>query len=236
MKELQEFNLSKVQTEIALFEKIPGKIFPKIDSEERLSRASNYLSRIKKVRKTIWDKFETYDVKFKKQKQSINEMQKMMKGDFAKIDRPYEFAESCIKEEILAYYKQEEIKALEAVEAKKKEDLETQKRMVEEAKMLEKAKTPEEKKELEEFLEETKPKTPAELPVIAPKTSIKTNEGTSYVIKSWKFKIVNPAMVEHQYLMINEAKIKEAIKNGARGDSIPGVEIYEESTLGNRPA
>lgn len=46
---------------------------------------------------------------------------------------------------------------------------------------------------------------------------------------SWKFEILNPGQIPNEYLMPDEKKIKEAIKNGVR--EISGVRIYPEEGL-----
>lgn len=58
---------------------------------------------------------------------------------------------------------------------------------------------------------------------------INTGAGSVSSKMLWKFEITNPTAVPVNYLMIDEAKIKQAIKDGIR--EINGVRIYQERSL-----
>ena len=65
-------------------------------------------------------------------------------------------------------------------------------------------------------------------PVIAPAQPVRTASGiTSYQVKSWKFEIVNAAIVPPDFQSPDEKKIKDSIDTGVR--DIPGVNIYEHT-------
>lgn len=49
--------------------------------------------------------------------------------------------------------------------------------------------------------------------------------------KTWGFRIVNPALVPNQYRVIDEAKIRGVVRSLGQAANIPGVEVYEETTV-----
>ena len=72
------------------------------------------------------------------------------------------------------------------------------------------------------------PKLP-EVPPAAPIKTVRAAEGTATEVKTWTFKIIDPAAVPREYLAINETLIRKAVKDGIRG--IPGVSIFEETNI-----
>lgn len=79
----------------------------------------------------------------------------------------------------------------------------------------------------EEFPDEM-PFTP---PTAAPKpVTVYGNTGSAASFtNTWDFEIVNPLMVPRDYLMPDEKKIRQAVKDGVR--EIPGVKIFEKTGL-----
>ena len=59
-----------------------------------------------------------------------------------------------------------------------------------------------------------------------------TNWGTSYVRKSWTFKIVDPTKIPSKYYVLDEGIIRQEIRDGVR--EIPGIEIFQEETMATR--
>lgn len=55
---------------------------------------------------------------------------------------------------------------------------------------------------------------------------IRTEAGSASQRKEWAFEIINPQEVPRDYCMVDERKIREAVKNGIR--AIPGVKIFEK--------
>lgn len=49
--------------------------------------------------------------------------------------------------------------------------------------------------------------------------------------KTWAFRIVNPTLVPNQYRVIDEAKIRGVVRSLGPASNIPGVEVYEETTV-----
>lgn len=88
--------------------------------------------------------------------------------------------------------------------------------------------------------EEAKAQVVAEMPVVQveapviPKASgpVRTAAGTASVRKRWEFGITDPTAIPREYLVVDEKKLREAIKAGVR--SIPGVNIFETSDIAIR--
>lgn len=56
---------------------------------------------------------------------------------------------------------------------------------------------------------------------------VRTAEGSSYQVSVWQFEIQAEADVPREYLLVDQAKIRQAVKDGVR--NIPGVRIFETS-------
>ena len=108
----------------------------------------------------------------------------------------------------------------EAYEAKLKADEENNKRLLEQKEAEAKG---EPAKEVE-LVEAT--------PVEAPKTQVRTESGMTYVQKRWKARITDEKIVPREFLGVDQVKVNDAIKSGVR--EIPGIEIFEESTVAVR--
>jgi seryl-tRNA synthetase len=61
---------------------------------------------------------------------------------------------------------------------------------------------------------------------------IETKLGSTSFVKKWTFKIVDISKISRKYLIVDEAKIKEAISNGER--EIKGVEIFQIEEMRTR--
>ena len=62
-----------------------------------------------------------------------------------------------------------------------------------------------------------------------PAATIRTAFGTRTFRHDWAFEVTNPEMVPREYLEVNEARIRLAIRNGAR--EIAGLRIYPTETV-----
>lgn len=56
---------------------------------------------------------------------------------------------------------------------------------------------------------------------------VRTAEGTSYQHKEWKFEVVKDADVPREFLVVDQGKIRQAVRDGIR--TIPGVNIFEHT-------
>ncbi len=69
---------------------------------------------------------------------------------------------------------------------------------------------------------------------VVPKQStiVRTEAGSATQRKVWKHEITDEGQVPREYLMIDEAKVRQAVKQGVR--EIPGVRIYEHTEIAFR--
>lgn len=61
---------------------------------------------------------------------------------------------------------------------------------------------------------------------------IETKLGSTSFVKKWTFKIVDISKISRKYLMVDEDKIKEAIKNGER--EIKGIDVFQIEEMRTR--
>lgn len=148
-------------------------------------------------------------------KKAINSLEKVRKGV---IESPYSFVRTVNN---LAKYYKEQLQPIEK-EAKRKysayqAELERQRLEVE---RLEAKKAQAKQATTDEVV--TTVATPE-----APKaTHAKT--GTASTRNKWQFEITDPTQIPVEYLMVDEKKIRQAVKDGVR--EIAGVRIFEEKT------
>nr|BDD43630.1 hypothetical protein 10 [Dehalococcoidia bacterium] len=140
-------------------------------------------------------------------------------------------AEKKAKEEAERLRKEAEEKRqaeLRAQEKEREEALQRQRELKEQAK-AEGVEAPEvEIPEVDEELK--KPVTVDDIAVDQPTTQpTKTAEGTAYQSKVWDFKLINLSLVPHQYLQLDEKKVRQAIKAGTR--KISGIDIFEKADV-----
>ena len=67
-----------------------------------------------------------------------------------------------------------------------------------------------------------------------PKTTRGATGGSATTKLVWTFKVTNFDRVPRAYLLLNEEEVRDAIRNGAREDDIPGLEIYQNTQLSVR--
>lgn len=66
-----------------------------------------------------------------------------------------------------------------------------------------------------------------EVVVAAADPVTRTESGTATQRKTWEFEVEDPGKVPPEYLMVDEKKVRAAVRNGVR--NIPGVKIYQET-------
>lgn len=84
------------------------------------------------------------------------------------------------------------------------------------------------KQRLLEKAEETKDDEKAN-ELIEKAETLTPNVGETTVAKRWTYKVVDLFKVPHKYLVIDSAKVRDAIRDGVR--EIPGLEIYQEESV-----
>ena len=146
---------------------------------------------------------------------------KEARNKFKMMSEPYEQMEASLKSKMNAYIQLKEAQAQkEAYEAKLKADEENNKRILEQ-KEAEAKGEPVKEVEMVEAAQ-----------VEAPKTQVRTESGMAYVQKRWKARITDEKIVPREFLGVDQVKVNDAIKSGVR--EIPGIEIFEESTVAVR--
>jgi len=145
--------------------------------------------------------------------------------DFAKkvdstaksIKDPLDAIERNLKGKMSKYFQEREIARLEAERKAKAEAEALQKKLYEEAK----------KANVEPVIV-----APAMIP--QPKTIARTETGSASVRKVWTFDIDDPRSIPRDYMILDQQKVRAAIRAGIR--EIPGLRIFEETSVALRSA
>jgi hypothetical protein len=180
-------------------------------------KAGNILLTIKDIRKKIEATFKPIKQKFDAAKKEVLDQEKA-------ADRPLIEAENWIKPLISGYLiEQEKI------------------RQAEERRLQEQARKEEEERLLLEAIEAEKNGQQDEAqaiidapvqapPVVVPKAVPKV-EGIS-MRENWKFRITSEKAIPREFLKVDEVKIGAYVRAMKSAGNIPGVEIYNEATIG----
>jgi hypothetical protein len=180
-------------------------------------KAGNILLTIKDIRKKIEATFKPIKQKFDAAKKEVLDQEKA-------ADRPLIEAENWIKPLISGYLiEQEKI------------------RQAEERRLHELARKEEEERRLLEAIEAEKNGQQEEAqaiidapvqapPVVVPKAVPKV-EGIS-MRENWRFRIVDEKKIPREFLKVDEVKIGAYVRAMKSAGNIPGVEIYNEATIG----
>ncbi|MCX4310175.1 MAG: hypothetical protein OSJ28_07740 [Desulfovibrio sp.] len=160
---------------------------------------------IKKTAKKIEDARKNYVSPFNAHVKDVNALA-------AEIRSPLERAEKDLKKKLNAFAAQQELERRKAKEAARKRAQEEQERLNREA-----AAAGVEAPTVPEIVE------PEE------STSVRTAEGTAYLQNRWTFELEDLAMVPADFLMLDEKKVRAAIKAGVR--EIPGLKIFEQKSM-----
>lgn len=166
----------------------------------------------------------------------LNEQVKKFNASFKKLSEPLVEADKIVRNKILAYRQEQERKRQVEQARIDKEAREEQERLdkiaaEEQAKLNKKA---EEEGTAPWDIPQVEAQTVAVAPLTIAKapTTIHSAAGMTSVKKVWKFYIKNESLIPREYLIVNETKIREAVRNGVR--EIAGVEIKQEESLAIR--
>jgi hypothetical protein len=188
-----------------------------ITNQATYDLAANTLLAIKDLRKQI---NESYDPIISKAFSAHREACSQKK----KVEEPLIMAEGIIKTNLGAFVREQERIRQEAerqareAAAKLEEELRIQQAvMAEEAGFDEAA--------IEEVLQTP---IPLPAPVIAP-TFDKVSGISSR--KIWKWRIVNETLIPREYLQVNEMAINSVVRGMKGSTRIPGIEVYEETSI-----
>lgn len=172
-----------------------------ISSDIEKANASEMLARVAKMRKALEERRVYYTKPLLEHKKRIDDLFKRWTVPLEEIDRK-------IRQAITNY------NAVVEEERRKKEELERKKR-----ELLEEI-AAEEGRELP-------PPAPVE-PLPIPKT-VRTSSGTVASRMVWDFEVEDEALVPREYLAVDTAKIRAAVRAGVR--EIPGVKIFQREEL-----
>jgi hypothetical protein len=136
---------------------------------------------------------------------AVNRVTKSLKDDLSEI-------EATIKPKMGRYAQEQERQRREA-----------ERRAQEEAKRLQ---AEAERRAKETNTEPVKVEAPA---IPQKETPVRTAHGTTTTAKVWKHEVTDETKVPREYLMVNEAKVRQAVKDGVR--EIPGVNIFQETQV-----
>jgi len=229
-----EDNKQKIQKDLKELTPVLASI--QVVDQDSLDQATEYAwkcqARIKRI--------EELRTQYKK---PVLEFGKMIETWAKNLSSPYELALNDLKGKMKVYHIEQDRIAREAQE-KLRQEQEKQAKIAREqaeaeAKKLadaQKTATPTQAQDLsaeELIMWATQALVPAQ-PAIEVKhdSKSKTASGSSFTRKTWKFEITDPTQIPREYLVVSEALIREAVKNGSR--EIAGVRIFEDTDISIR--
>lgn len=164
--------------------------------------ATNDLSLIARLKKSIGDLRMDYLAPLKEHTETIN-------AAFKDITDPLAKADSILRQKVLAFNQEQDRIRREA------EDLARQEREVAERRAKLNG-------------DVTTPFVPESLPVVAEQRAI-TDVGESNTMKISKWEVVNFSLIPDEFKMIDAGKVHKQVKAGR--EDIPGIRIWKEKTL-----
>jgi hypothetical protein len=188
-----------------------------IKNNDDYTRAGQILLTIKDIRKKI-------EATFKPIKQKMDAAKKEVLDQEKAADKPLLEAEAWLKP-LISNYLIEQEKARKAEEDRLREIA----RKEEEERQLQAAIEAEQngsKEEAEEIISAPVQAAPVVVPKTVPKVA-----GISQR-ENWKFRIVDEKKIPREFLKVDEVKIGSYVRAMKSAGNIPGVEIYNEATIG----
>lgn len=204
-----------------------------VSNHEEASKAADILKAISSTKKNIEDKRKEYTAPLVAAQKSIN-------ADFKKMTEPFEKAEKIVKDKIATFHdaeqkrlEQERKKAAdEAAEKARKEAEEAAKERAAQAADDEERQRIEEQAEKEAEAAAEAAALAAEEAAKKAEPKMEGNSGKAVASKVWTFEITDEAKVPREFCVVNESKIRAAIKDGVR--EIEGVWIHQETRISSR--
>jgi len=181
-----------------------------IVDDNSLKQATDLVSWIAKVKKSIEEKRQFFVKPLNDQVKRINDM-------FKNYIKPLEQADTTVRGKILSYRQEQERKRREEEERLRKLAEEEQKRL--------------EKQAAKKGIEAPPPQIVVPTIQAAPKT-IKSDLGATQVRTVWDFEIEDETKIPREFLQPNITAIRAAVKAGVR--NIPGVRIFQKEELAVR--
>lgn len=187
-------------------ERMAGNVVIK-DSESN-ALAVTIAGHIKKTARKIEDACKSYVGPFNAHVKDVNALA-------GEIRLPLERAEKDLKKKLNAFAAQQELERRKSEETARKRAQEEQERLNREA-------------------EAAGVEAPVVPEVVEPEepTSVRTAGGTAYMQSRWTFGLEDLGKVPAEYLMLDERRVRAAIKAGVR--EIPGLKIFEQKSMAIR--
>jgi hypothetical protein len=210
-KEIQEVNT------LALSVPDQAKAITAIINNDDYVKASNVLLIIKDIRKKIENTFKPIKQKMDAAKKEVLDQEKA-------ADKPLIEAETWIKPLISGYLiEQEKIRKAEELRLQKIADDEAKERQLAAAVEAEQSGNIEESDAIINK--------PAYVPPVVVPKAVPKVEGIS-MRENWKFNIIDEKLIPREFLKIDEVKIGGYVRSMKSAGNIPGIKIYNESTIG----
>lgn len=171
-----------------------------------MREATDLLGWIARAKKQVEEKRKFFVDPLNKQVKAINAM-------FKKYSKPLESADTLLRGKVLSYRREQDRIRREEEERLRKLQEREQKRLEKQAA----------KKDLP-------PPPPMPTPQVQEQAkTVHSDFGSVSAKKVWDFKIIDPAQIPAEFMMVNEKAIRAAVKAGVR--NIPGVKIYQREEL-----
>jgi hypothetical protein len=174
-----------------------------VSSEEDVSKATNDLSNIARLKKALSLEKDNYLNPIKHHMNDVT-------ATFKLITVPLENADAILRSKVLGYRNEQERRARE------QESIERQKR---------------ELAEREARLKGEEIKTEPPVPTVNIKQRMQSEAGESNIAKIWKWELEDFSKVPDAYKTLDNGAVPKAVKASKGAVSIPGIRIFQENTL-----
>lgn len=162
----------------------------------------------------------------------LNDHVKLVNDAFKRVLRPVDEADRALRDKVLAYNREQQ--RLAAQKAAEAEALRFQSaaRLQEAEKAEAKGETGVAEQLLTGAVASEQGAKAAQAEAVLPSRHVVTGAGSSTVRKEWTFTVTDRAQVPREYLILDERRVREAIRGGVR--VIPGLDIFQEEKLAVR--
>lgn len=172
------------------------------------------LGDLKKMLDTIEDRRKFYTV-------PLNDILKGINQKAKDISAPILGADSTVRRKLVGYQQDQERKAREAEEIRRREQAERQAEIERLNRKAEEAKKTATKEKYEEKIAEVAAQ------AFTPEVKVESTVGGVSFKKRWTFEVMEPMAIPRKYLAPDEKAIRTAVRDGER--DIPGVRIFQET-------
>jgi hypothetical protein len=162
-----------------------------------------------------------------------NDHVKAINAVFRTVTQPFSDADSIVSKKVLDFDREERRRAAEAAAAAERQRLESEALLREAEKAEAAGNAPVAEQLLEKAIAEETGAAAAQSEARIMPRSMATADGSVGIRnKPWTYRVVDESQVPREYLAIDSAKVREAIRGGVR--EISGLEIYQEEGLAVR--